>query len=335
MTSGDGQKTIDPQVRDLDLLRGLFDSRLMTLTHAAALYFDGRREAAKKRVQKLKAAGLVGEKSRKAYEPSILYLTRDGFMLLQERGLLEGLPATTWPSLEKRLQVSELTLRHELEVMDVRAAVCSAIEKRSPLSIAEFSTWPILFQFAASPDGRSDMLVKPDGFIRIHEREEQSVFEHTFFLEVDRSTETLDTLGRRALCYLNYYQRGGVAERFGRPRSEYKDFPFRVLMVFKTAERRNNITERLLTQNPPILSQVWLSTLKEVLADPLGPVWIRPVDYRDALGTTPYTAAQRGGSFYRRNVHRETMVDDSVSKHMLVNPLPFDSPQDRVETKAP
>ena len=39
--------------RDVRVLRGLFESRLMKLSHIAALYFDGSPEAAKKRIQKL------------------------------------------------------------------------------------------------------------------------------------------------------------------------------------------------------------------------------------------------------------------------------------------
>jgi Replication-relaxation len=299
----------------------------MTLSHAAILYFNGRAEAAKKRMQKLKVAGLIGERSRKAYEPSILFLTREGFGAIQERGLLNGLPILTWPSLERRLQVSDLTLRHELEVMDVKAALYAAVGKESAFDVAEFSTWPLLFQFRASPDGRSDILVKPDGFIRIHEQDGQSIFEHAFFLEVDRSSETVDTLARRALCYLNYYQRGGLAERFGHPRSAYKDFPFRVLMVFKTAERRNNITERLLTQDPPILSQVWLSTLKQVLADPLGPIWIRPRDYREATAGTTYAVVPSGiPNVYRRQQDREQFIESAVQTHCLLAPARSDIP---------
>jgi len=52
------------QDRDLALLRGLFESRVMTNDHAAALYFDGKSEAAKKRLQKLKAAGFRKERGR-------------------------------------------------------------------------------------------------------------------------------------------------------------------------------------------------------------------------------------------------------------------------------
>lgn len=48
------------QDRDLSLLRGLFESRIMTAEHVAALFFIGSREAAKKRLQKIKAASLIG-----------------------------------------------------------------------------------------------------------------------------------------------------------------------------------------------------------------------------------------------------------------------------------
>lgn len=64
------------QDRDLALLRGLFECRVMTTDHATALYFDGKNEAAKKRLQKLKTAGLISERPRRAFEPSILFLTR-------------------------------------------------------------------------------------------------------------------------------------------------------------------------------------------------------------------------------------------------------------------
>jgi hypothetical protein len=52
---------ISLQDRDFDLLRGLFESRVITTDHATALYFDGKSEAAKKRLQKIKAAGLISE----------------------------------------------------------------------------------------------------------------------------------------------------------------------------------------------------------------------------------------------------------------------------------
>ena len=63
------------QDRDVAFLQGLFESRVMTLAHASTLFFGGKPEAAKKRVQKLKAAGYVRERPRHTYEPSVLFLT--------------------------------------------------------------------------------------------------------------------------------------------------------------------------------------------------------------------------------------------------------------------
>ena len=50
------------QKRDLALLRGLFESRVMTASHISTLYFHGKREYTKKRLQRIKAAGFIGER---------------------------------------------------------------------------------------------------------------------------------------------------------------------------------------------------------------------------------------------------------------------------------
>jgi hypothetical protein len=123
--------------------------------------------------------------------------------------------------------------------------------------------------------------VKSDGFIRIQEKEADGGFsEHTFFLEVDRSTETLDILADRCHCYLDYYRNGGFAVRNGQSPDQYKEFPFRVLVVTKTEQRRRSIAHRLLDDPLPIFTLVWLCTLAETTADPLNSIWLRPLDYR-------------------------------------------------------
>src|ERR1043166_4091746 len=217
--------------RDLAFLLGLFESRVMTSAHIAALYFGGKKEATKKRLQKLKTAGFIGERNRRVNEKSVLFLTRKGYALLQDEDLLSAFPRLSTTNFEKRASVSNLTLRHELEVMDVKSAFHSAFETSETLTVAEFSTWPRLHEFKATRPrrDRDDALVKPDGFIRILEKENDGgLSEHTFFLEVDRSTETQDTLVNRGACYLDYYKSGGFALRNGAPRSDYKEFPFRV-----------------------------------------------------------------------------------------------------------
>ena len=308
--------------RDIAVLRDLFESRVMTSAHVAALYFDGSKEAAKKRLQKLKAAKFIGERKRRVSEPSALFLTRNGIALLKTEGVLADYPQISMTSLEKRAQVSDRTLRHELEVMDVKAAFCSAIRATDRFSVAGFSTWPLLYQFEAFRAGRggAEVIVKPDGFIRIHEKEaDGGLSEHTFFLEVDRSSEVQDALVSKAVCYLDYYRSGGFAVRNGATLSAYKDFPFRVIMVFKNAERRNNTAERLLQTTPPILTQVWLSTFQEVTASPLAAIWISPAEYREATKGTPFDAGQRRETLgYRRQTEREIFIENRVKTMALL-----------------
>lgn len=302
--------------RDFAVLRGLFESRVMTTAHIAALYFSGKREAAKKRLQKIKAAGLVSERKRRVNEPSVLFLTRKGFSLLCDENLLAEFPPLSAAAFEKRADVSELTIRHELEVMDVKAAFYSALLKSQRFSIAEFSTWPRLHEFKAMRPGYdgTEVVVKPDGFIRIQEKEKDGgVSEHTFFLEVDRSTETQETLVSRAGCYLDYYKSGGFAEASGAAKSDYKEYPFRVLIVLKTAERRNNTAQRLLQSNPPIFTQTYLSTFAKVATNPLGKIWIRPIDYRETVKGTPFEQRTQPAG-YRRQGHREELVEKAILK---------------------
>jgi len=314
---------ISLQKRDFDLLRGLFESRTMTTAHVAALYFNGSREAAKKRLQKLKAAGLIGERKRRVNEPSVLFLAGKAFPALHDHGILAEYPLFNPSALKKRSQVSETTLRHELEVADVKAAFHAAIAKTNSISIAEFTTWPLLSEFEARIPGSDEreVRVQPDGFIRIQEKGPDGSAEHTFFLEVDRSTELQETLARRARCYLHHYQSGGFAAKQGAARSAYKDYPFRVLIVLKNAERRNNTAERLVQGRPPIFTHAHLSTLDEVKSDPFGAIWMTPIDYRDVVAGTPFDTAQTQRSFvYRRQSERESLVERQIQKRKLLLP---------------
>jgi hypothetical protein len=310
------------QDRDLALLRGLFESRVMTANHAACLYFAGRGEMTKKRLQKLKSAGLIAERPRRAFEPAVLYLTRQGLGPLIARGILKEYPEFDVPTLERRSQVSTLTLRHELEVMEIKVSFASAIIKMSAFTLAEFNTWPLLNGFSVFHNraGAGEVAVRPDGFIRVHEREaDGGISEHALFLEVDRSTETQEVLISKAACYLAHYKSGGFAEKCGGLRGDFKEYPFRVLFVFKTAERRNNTAERLIQGNPPILTQVWLTTLSEATADPFGAIWVRPTDYRDALKGTQFEHNLRNArSEYSRDGAREQFIESRVKKNALI-----------------
>ena len=311
------QSSLDVQTRDLSFLRGLFEARAMTAAHAAAMFFDEKREYTKKRLQKMKAAGLVCERSRRANERAVLHLTRKGFALLGERGELNGYPGLSKNAFDARARVSVLTIRHELAVMDVKAAIYQAVRKRDTLRIEEFTTWPLLNQFTVSSWAYgSEILVRPDGFLRLHEDEPNTRgFTHSFFLEVDRSSENQNVLVERAALYQEYKRSGGFSVRNGGTTADVGDFPFRVLIVFKNAERRNNTAERLIAHNPPILRHAWLTTFDEICAGPLGPIWVIPADYRLAVQGTRFEAQSVTGSFeFRRDREREAFVETKIRK---------------------
>jgi hypothetical protein len=306
-----------PTDRDFVLLRGLFECRVMTAKHVATLYFDGKKSYTTKRLQKLKAAGLVGERKRRVNERSILFLTRKAFNLLKTEGRLQEHPPLSANSFVARANVSEMTLRHELEVMDVKAAFHSALNKSEKFSILKFSTWPLLYQFEVSRSGYGrDGLMRPDGFICIQEKEAgTNGLSYDCFLEVDRSHEHHDLLVGKARSYLEFYKSGGYAVRNGASRSDVKDFPFRALMVLKTAARRNNTAERLVQNDPPILTQTWLTTFAEVTTNPLGAVWIRPAEYREVTKGTRFYNEQPNRRFeYRPQPERDKFVETKIRK---------------------
>lgn len=329
---------LEVQVRDLEMLRGLFESRVMTQEQVCRLYFDGKSEATKKRLQKLKALRLIAERERRVYHPAILYLTKRGFDVLLKHGKLTDYPRMAWHQLEKRAQVSELTIRHEIDVMDVKAALSVALTGAGRYRVADFLTWPMLYQFKASKPKRAGqysagtMIVKPDGFLRVHEPildatggvlgASGEYDEHLFFLEIDRSTESQATLELKAYGYRDYFQTGGLALRYGYAVADYKSFAFRVLMVFRNAERRNNCAETMLRMSPPVLSQVWLTTQEELLADPLGAIWLRPQDYRDVVTGTAFDVTRRFEAVYRRRPERETLVEQQATKSCLLAEKP-------------
>lgn len=291
----------------------------MTSTQIAELHFDGNCETAKKALQRLKAADLISEKRRRVSDFAVLFLAPKAFRLLKAEGILAEYPPFDLPALQKRSQVGEMTIRHELQVQDVKAAFHRALRGNETFGIEEFVTWPLLYQFTArNPFGR-DVVVKPDGFIRIHEAEEGTKgYEHAFFLEVDRSSELQETLVQRAACYVDYYKSGGFAEWMGGTRLDPAEFPFRILMVFKTAERRNNFAERLLQLNPPIFTQAYLTTLEEVTDDPLGAIWIRPADYREATKGSRFDPDRETKKWgYKRQTEREMLVAERIKKENL------------------
>lgn len=303
--------SIEIQDRDLDVLRGLFESRVMSEAHIASLYFGGRTEMAKKRLQKLAKAKLVARHADEWVRPKPFVLSHGGLVELRERGILDEYPSLGLPSLSRRSHVSALTIRHELEVMDVKVAICRGA-KETGFHVREFTTWPLLNQFPASYRPGMQEMVKPDGFLRVEKlRSDDEVQARTFFIELDRSTEGQTILVKRAISYLDHYHSG-------RSRDDARRHPFRALYVLKTAERRNNMIELLLRHIPIMRNQIWLTTVDEITKDPFGPIWMTPLDYRKAVAGSDFDSSRRLHQWgYKRRTSRDVFVERQVAKRVL------------------
>ena len=62
-------RNVQLQERDVSLLRDLVESRVLTLDHIRTLFFADTKDMAKKRVQRLKAAGFLTERPRRIGDP--------------------------------------------------------------------------------------------------------------------------------------------------------------------------------------------------------------------------------------------------------------------------
>jgi len=312
-----GISSVVLQPRDLELFRGLYECRILLQRHITAFYFQGHHASAKKRVQRLKSRGYLHEQRRFPSNPSIYSLTPKSFAALKQSGLLSSFRPIRCNALEKRLQISDATLAHEIQVLDARMIISTAFHSNSTRT-SLFQTWPVLYQFNVAYNGEK-ALVKPDGYFRVIRAVEGEIQEQAFFLEVDRSTESLGILARKAVCYAVYYKSGGYVKWRGKLPQQLKEHPFRVLFVVASEERRDNTARCLLQLQPPIRGQIWLTTWAELKANPLGDIWLRPMDYQQSFSATHYeiSAPQRYGQ-HRRQVTGNEVVEGPLLKLPLL-----------------
>lgn len=316
-------------VRDLRILLELFESRIITIHQAAALFFRSSSRTsqtayakAARRLAKLTRAGLLRRRqvaSTAPQGPIVYLLAKKGFDQLRRDRRITGYTDAYWEQrLRRRLEVSSSTLNHDIAVMDVKASLQPALQALSHASVTEFNTWPDRYAFSVQlPDTLRSRKIsqKPDAFLRYLR---QPTGHHDFFIEVDRGTESLTRIKTTALAYRAYYTSGGFLRNHGRKGSRLQDFPFRVLFVCLNETRRNNLCESMLFLQPrPISTQTWFATLHELLADPLGPIWIFPKVYAKALRATSYHPSGHirphsnvRNQFIARRVLRYSLLDD-------------------------
>lgn len=269
--------------RDFALLLGLFESRIMTTAHIAELYFGGHPEAAKKRLQKLARKGFVVSRRESPFERALVSLTSKSIHLLKGSGALSNYPPPSASELKRRCGVSRFTLLHELAVLDFKVSMTRSLRSSPGTKIVEFGTWPRLYEFESIAKG-ARVTVKPDGFLALsHQGIDGAPAVLRFFLEVDRSTESLGILVKRITAYQHHYRSGDFARSLGLSGEDFRELPFRVLIILKSMERLIHLARELLQEDYPALTFVLLTTAASAASDPLGAVWIRPIDSRKSI----------------------------------------------------
>jgi hypothetical protein len=228
------------QERDFEFLKDLLEVRVLTLDHVRTLYFGGKSEMAKKRVQRLKSAGIVVERPRKIGEPSILHLTWKGYAALRDSGHVGDDSHLSPKTFTRRMAVSGSTVAHELMIADVRTAFTVAMRDSKRFELVDFNVWPRRYEFTVHR-GHASVPVKPDGHVRFRETENDEDVLYDFFLEVDTGSETIDRVVEKCLNYREYHRSGGYAAFCGGKRDEQKAYPFQVLIVVRSEVRRKNL----------------------------------------------------------------------------------------------
>jgi hypothetical protein len=222
----------------------------------------------------------LAERPRRIGAPSILHLTWKGYTALRSSGHVQDDSDFSPKTFARRMEVSAQRLAHELMVADVRAAFTNAMRKHERFSELNFNVWPRRYEFIVN-NGHRSMPMKPDGHVRFIERQDDEESEYHFFFEADTGSEKLDLVVEKCLNYREHYRSGGYAVFCGGKREEYKELPFRVLIVCNSEKRRNNLLGKLLETEPPFSTMILITTLAECVREPLGEIWMTAAAYKN------------------------------------------------------
>lgn len=231
------ERTIQITHRDLQILREIAFSRFLTVGHIADLCFEGRREAAKKRVQKLVASGYLETKEIFCGIPEVKSLSKLGWQCLAKS--FRPVP---------NFKVQAGTLKHDLLLRD---CMCRAVAAARRFGVnSQIQLLPYLLKIQEWTNTRH---LAPDGTWKV----EVNGVEFRIFVELDRGTEKQKELAEK----LHFYRDFMLSKR--KPKHVLG-----VLFIFLHQKRMELFQSRYLQEPSNILISSVL--MEPFLANPLG-----------------------------------------------------------------
>ena len=232
------------QERDQQLLRAVYEYRLVSTPQLILLFDQESRDGLYRRLQGLFHHGYVDRIGSNPNAPLVYALAQRG---------AETLGVT------RRKELSDPYIAHQLMIGDFRLAMTRATKARG-----------IGLSWRNVP---ADSPIKPDGFFGLQFPDRPEGRNRAFFfLEADRSTMTRERYVQKLVNYGRWYQRGGHAEKLGIKR-------FRVLTVTKSEERTRSLLEAATrcSEIDSALPMFWFCYAGRFRAgtssEPIDPIW--------------------------------------------------------------
>jgi len=222
------------QDRDIELLHYVFQLRIATIDHLAAL--SGRSvRALWGRLHKLKERRHLASVAR-FMQKQVYAVGSAGIPVMIEHGYA---PANLK---EKRLRHNELTeigIRHSLFVADIHTRIL-LLTRAGPIKLAEWQEGSSLWDSVVPREDESPIPVRPDAyFVLQHSGRPAGKNRFHIFLEADRSTMSHERMAAKIAGYVAYYEQGGYRKKYPGMRA------FIVATVTQTRERAVELRKAL------------------------------------------------------------------------------------------
>lgn len=221
---------------DMQILYFLSQARYATTNQLARLFFDSsvRADTSIRRasftLQSLKKAGLVSHLKRRvggARRGSASYVWQITFKGLK---LLKNQDDSIILRYKNKYEPTQHHVEHTLAITEIFVETLDTVRNSEKLSLEIFSFEPSSWRSYQKLSGIGRTL-KPDAYLELVSQE----YEDHYFLEIDRSTESLSRIVNTCKKYIEYY-RSGIEQR------QKEVFPF-VLWIVPDDKRKLAISK--------------------------------------------------------------------------------------------